>query len=195
MLTLNKPLILASNSPRRKELLSLIGLKFTVIPSNAEEDIKIIEPETLVCELSKIKAGEIYNLVHDSMPEFYILAADTAVFCENQILGKPKDLPEAFNMLKLISGRSHDVFTGIAIMDNTGKVRTHVEKTVVFIDELTPEEINCYISRGESMDKAGAYGIQGSFAQHIKGINGCFYNVMGLPLNALNNLFKQFIGE
>ena len=175
-------IILASASPRRKELLEQIGAEFVVCPAKGEEIITEEEPSAVVMELSRQKAEEVasgvltYNEQHAELvtpQDILVIGADTVVAYENQILGKPKDEEDARRMLSMLSGKTHSVYTGV---------------TFVFIDKdgrTGEEEIDRYISSGDPMDKAGSYGIQGRFAIHIKGIHGDYNNVVGLPVARL----------
>ena len=196
-----KHIILASNSPRRKELLKQAGFIFTVIPSNVEEVITETEPKEIVKELSGQKAKNIFdNLSKESAANSLILGADTVVAWENEkgmfsILGKPKDKEDAFAMLKNLQGKTHFVYTGVTLIwQEDGKVQKEsfaVETKVTFYP-MSETEIKDYIETGEPMDKAGAYGIQGKGAVYVKEIAGDYNNVVGLPLSALYQRMKQF---
>lgn len=171
-------IILASASPRRRELLTLAGIEYEVIPSECEEVLPDeITPDEAVKELARQKADDVFNRYPDCM----IIAADTVVALGNTILGKPKDEEDAFNMLSSLSGKSHTVYTGVCIKTNEKTDIFHVATDVEFY-ELTEEEIKDYIATGEPMDKAGAYGIQGKGSLLVKGIHGDYFNVVGLPL-------------
>lgn len=186
-------IILASASPRRRELLSRIGLDIEVIPSQAEEDLtKNISPELLVSELALLKASDIGKITAKG---FYIIGADTVVVYNKKVLGKPQNEQQAFEMLNMLQGKTHQVYTGICIIDTTsGKSVTAYECTSVSFLALSEQEINAYIKTGEPMDKAGAYGIQDLGALLIKGIEGDYFNVVGLPLSRLARLFKEEFG-
>lgn len=196
-----KHIILASNSPRRKELLKQAGFIFTVIPSNVEEVITETEPKEIVKELSGQKAKNIFdNLSKESAANSLILGADTVVAWENEkgmfsILGKPKDKEDAFAMLKNLQGKTHFVYTGVTLIwQEDGQVQKEsfaVETKVTFYP-MSETEIKDYIETGEPMDKAGAYGIQGKGAVYVKEIAGDYNNVVGLPLSALYQRMKQF---
>jgi len=175
-----KKIILASASLRRIELLRQLGLTFEVIPSKVEEDVKEgEEPHEHVLRLARLKAKEIARAHDDSL----IIAADTIVVLDNEILGKPKDEEEAFTMLSRLSGREHQVFTGFCVRDASDGTEYYeaVESKVRF-KHLTMEEIKGYIKTGEPMDKAGAYAVQGKGSYMIKEIKGSYTNVVGLPL-------------
>ena len=177
--------ILASGSPRRRELLAYILPEFDVIPSGIEEIASgspAQQVETLAADKAADIAGKYLNAV--------VIGADTLVAVDDQVLGKPADEAEAAAMLKLLSGRTHTVYTGVAVVSN-GKAHTVVESTLVTFCPLSDDEIREYIATGEPMDKAGAYGIQGYGGKYITSIDGCFFNVMGLPLNRLYNLLKN----
>lgn len=171
-------IVLASNSPRRRELLTLAGIEYTVIPSECDEILpEKISPAEAVEELARQKADDVFR----RNPDKLIIAADTVVALGNTILGKPKDEVDAFNMLTSLSGKTHTVFTGVCIMTKDKTDIFHCSTDVVFYD-LTEKEIKDYIATKEPMDKAGAYGIQGKGSLLVKCINGDYFNVVGLPL-------------
>ena len=175
-------MILASQSPRRRELLSLITDNFRIIPAKGEETLpEKISPENAVLSLSEQKADEIYREHRGEV----IVAADTIVAIDGKILGKPADEKDAFAMLKTLSGRVHEVFTGVCVIFANGRKERFFEETKVEFYELSDAEIAAYIKTGEPMDKAGAYGIQGKGALLVKRIDGDYYNVMGLPVARL----------
>ena len=198
-----KQIILASASPRRKELLEQIGLEFEVVPAKGEEIITETRPDAVVMELSRQKAREVATMVRDyaedhqdimTPQDMLVIGADTVVAAENeegimQILGKPKDEADAYRMLSMLSGKVHAVYTGVTLvfLDKGGKVGEHCfyEKTDVHMREMSELEINRYIATGEPMDKAGAYGIQGKCAIYIEKIDGDYNNVVGLPISAI----------
>ena len=183
-------LILASASPRRRELLEMLGVKhFEVIPALGEElPHPELSPAELVCELSRAKASEVAAAVDD--PEALIIGADTVVAIDNAVLGKPKDAGDAHCMLRLLSGRTHEVFTGVTVLHGGG-VYTACERTAVRFRALTEGEIDAYVATGEPLDKAGAYGIQGKGSLFVEGIEGDFFNVMGLPLCLLGKILGK----
>lgn len=195
----NKKIILASGSPRRKELLSQIGLSFTVRVSEADEHTEETKPEKLVCILSERKALAVWDeLTEEEKKESILIGADTVVAVDDRILGKPADETEAFRMIELLQGRSHQVYTGVTILRQGGlqpladetntcsiQKKQFFEKTDVLVYSMSEEEITAYVKTGEPLDKAGAYGIQGSFAAYIQGINGDYSNVVGLPVGRL----------
>ena len=179
-------LILASKSPRRKELLKQIGIPFVVVVSDAEEvSGNSWTPAALVVENAKRKA----RAVAEKYPDSPVLGADTVVSSEGKIFGKPKDKDEARKMLTALSGKMHEVTTGLALI-NRNEIRTTSVTTKVFFDTMTKADIDAYIATDEPMDKAGAYAIQGKAARFIEKIEGSYSNVVGLPLNALIQLGK-----
>ena len=179
-----KRLILASGSPRRRELMSQVGLDFTVVTSDADENIKEMEPEDYVRELSAIKAQSVLEQYADKEDSVIVIGADTIVYHKGEILTKPEDEEDAFRILKSLEGEIHQVYTGVTICSAHKNVSFY-EKTDVWVYDMTDEEIVDYINTGEPMDKAGAYGIQGKFAAYIKGIEGDYNNVVGLPVARL----------
>lgn len=212
--SMKKRIILGSASPRRRELLEQIGLEFEIVVSDAREHYKSTRPEDIVRELALMKAEHVAKEVERREKEraeqasipgldtgeahlrnVVILGADTIVVLDGQILGKPSDEEEAFSMLKSLQGRMHQVYTGVAVLnfDGSGSLRTisHAEETKVYVHEMTDEEIRRYIAAGESMDKAGAYGVQGRFAAYIDRIEGDYYNVVGLPVAYLYHTVKE----
>ena len=184
-----KSLILASGSPRRKEILEQVGLAFRITPSDVEEVITKQVPSDIVMELSRQKAEDVYAKC--VAEEVIVLGADTVVAYGGKILGKPADEADAAKMLRMLSGNVHSVFTGVTLVSDQGTVSFYEETEVEFY-EMSEEEIQGYIASGEPMDKAGSYGIQGKAAAFIKGIRGDYYNVVGLPVaRVLKNLQKM----
>ncbi len=183
-------MILASKSPRRKELLSIISEDFKIIPAVGEELIPDgTAPVDAVLLLSRQKAEEIYSQYKGEV----IISADTIVVIDNKILGKPRDEEQAFDMLKALSGRSHTVFTGVCVIFADGTSENFADRTDVEFYPLSDSEIRGYIATGEPMDKAGAYGIQEKGALLVKSIFGDFYNVMGLPISRLARVLREHI--
>ena len=183
MKLINDPVYLASQSPRRKELLDRICSNVIVIRIDAEENIPpVLSPAEVAIKIAEEKMNVAIPEVSGSG---YILTADTIVSCDNKILGKPGSEQAATEMLRLLSGRKHQVYTGFCIYHlNDKKLSSDVAKTDVTFCELSPKEIDLYIKTGSSMDKAGAYGIQDPLGSvFVKSISGCYYNVMGLPLS------------
>jgi len=192
LLRINIPIILASQSPRRKQLLEILGLDFAIEPADINEDLLSNEsPIEHSIRIAKEKGLKIASKYNDKV---LIISADTIVVIDNHILSKPKDNLEASIFLKLLSGRSHNVFTTFFIYETTSKKNTiHTEKTEVYFRNLDNEEIEAYIKTGSPLDKAGAYGIQDDFgAVFVEKIVGCYYNVVGLPLHSLYKSLKEF---
>lgn len=183
-------IILASASPRRKELLGLTGLKFEVDPGDFEEGLDLeMNPHELARFLSLEKARSVEGKYEDAI----IIAADTFVIMGKQILGKPHNDEEARKMLGSLQGKTHSVITGFTVLDtSTGKMISRSVETKVTLKELTGKEIDTYVKTKEPSDKAGAYAIQGSGSVLIKGIEGDYFNVVGLPLCALAESLKEF---
>ena len=204
-------IILASASPRRSELLQQAGLHFTVIPSQAEEVITSTHPAQVVEELSLQKAQEVADRVRNgnALPEtegtaeaqtierIVVIGADTVVAADHRILGKPADYTQAKEMITLLQGNIHQVYTGVTliVIDQNSEIRTRTfhECTDVDVYPMTEDEVEEYISTPEPYDKAGAYGIQGSFGIYIRGIHGCYYNVVGLPIARLVHKLKDIL--
>jgi septum formation protein len=175
-------IILASGSPRRKELLEQIGVRFTIEKAEGEEIITSVVPEEVVKELSMQKAQEVAAKSDGTI----ILAADTVVAAEGQILGKPKDKEDAMRMLRMLQGKSHQVLTGVTVLlRRQQKTICFAEETKVHVFPMTEAQMEAYVDSGEPMDKAGAYGIQGKFAVYVAGIEGDYNNVVGLPVGRL----------
>ena len=185
-----KTVILASASPRRKELLEKIGLKFEVDASGCEEETDAgLYPHELVRQLSIKKAKSVAVRHKNAL----IIAADTIGVMGDKILGKPHTENEARKMLHEISSKSHSVITGFTVLDTaTNKIISRTVNTKVYLKKLTKQEIDAYVQTGEPLDKAGAYAIQGLGAVIVEKIEGDYYNVMGLPLNALTEALKEF---
>ena len=191
-------IILASASPRRKELLTQIGVKFDVMVSDKETDIDSTDPIKACEKQAMQKALDIEEKAALKYREDYIIiAADTIVALEDSILGKPKDKEDARLMLERISGKKHKVYTAVCVFNS--RLKTHksfVEETAVEVAELSKEDIDFYLSKDEAHDKAGAYAIQGLFSRYILGIEGDYYNVMGLPVGRVyREHLAGFVGE
>lgn len=189
-------IILASNSPRRKELLEQIGVKFIIIPSNKEEITTKTKPADIVKELAIMKAKEIAERVEETS---IIIGADTMVAIGDEILGKPKDYEDAKRMITMLQGKEHQVYTGVGIIikdkDSTEikeRIINFVEESKVKVSELSTEQIENYISTKEPYDKAGAYAIQGLFAAHIESIHGDYNNIVGLPIA---KIYRSLLNE
>lgn len=200
MISLNKligmtePVVLASASPRRKQLLEQLGLTFVVQPSSIDEGIVSVHqaPDEYVRTLALYKAQDIARKQPES--DAVVIGADTVVVYDNAILNKPSSPAEAKTMLQTLSGRTHTVYTGVALVTGGAKrERAAVQSTDVTFRELTEREITAYIATGSPLDKAGAYGIQDDFgAVFVEKIQGCYYNVVGLPLSLLYTMLKEF---
>ncbi|HBD01701.1 MAG TPA: septum formation protein Maf [Lachnoclostridium sp.] len=188
-------LVLASASPRRKELLAQIGITPEIVPSTIEEKITTNVPEEAVMELSRQKAEDVASR---QQPGTYVIGGDTVVAAGGEILGKPVSHEDAYRMIALIEGRTHQVYTGVTLVYCGGqgnKVRTFVERTDVHLYPMSEGEIRAYADSADPMDKAGAYGIQGKFAAFIKGIDGDYNNVVGLPVGRVYQEMKRMFEQ
>ena len=186
-------LILASQSPRRKEILNSVGLNFEVMPVDADETLpEGIEAADAVTLLARRKAKALLE-THPELSESVVLAADTLVECFGEILGKPEDKEDARRMLTMLCGCGSAVHTGVCIAYK-GKFATALETAYVTFDEMSPEEIEDYISTDEPYDKAGGYAVQGRAALYIAGVTGDWYSVVGLPIHAVKNLLDEEFG-
>jgi septum formation protein len=180
-------LILASSSPRRRELLAQAGLEFEIVPANIDETRKPGElPKAYVQRLALEKA----QAVHALHPHATVLGADTTVALDDEVLNKPADVADAERMLRALAGRTHQVYTGIAVVTSAAQ-RSHVETTDVTFTEISDEDLGRYLASGDPLDKAGAYGIQGFAARWIPRIEGDYFNVVGLPIAATLRLLKS----
>ena len=184
-------IVLASTSPRRRELLGLLGLPFEVIGSGYDEaqvDPAALAPPGYVTQLASGKAAEVAGRLD---AETLVIGADTTVVLDGAYLNKPQDAPDARRMLRLLSGRTHEVYTGLCLLRGP-EVRTDSAVTEVTFDTLTATIIEAYVATGEPLDKAGAYGIQGKALSFIPSINGDYFNVVGLPLFLLSKMLAEF---
>ena len=184
--------ILASKSPRRVEILEKIVKEFEVVQSNFDENTIDFKGdiEKYVKDLSRNKAIEVSKRLNEPS---IVIAADTVVFQDGKVLEKPKNEEDAFSMLSSLSGNTHKVYSGICLINTyDDTVVTDCDCTEVRFSELNPRQIRNYINSGEPMDKAGAYGIQGLGGAFVEGIKGCYYNVMGLPLNKLYKALENY---
>jgi len=207
-------IVLASKSPRRKELIEDAGFKTIIIPSDADENIEEKDPAELVMKLSAIKALSVYELIKDNTgkceelleisnnagktdinigEQDIVLGADTVVCAGGKILGKPADKDEAREMIKLLEGNVHSVFTGFTLVFANGKTVTDYAETKVHVYPMSDEEIENYISTSEPYDKAGAYGIQGLFGKYVEKIDGDYNNVVGLPVSKIIYILKNYV--
>lgn len=212
----NMRVILASASPRRRELLKQIGIEFETKVSNVEEAAEATQPAALVEELARQKAEAVLSETESCEEAVLVIGADTVVALDDKVLGKPADKEEAVKMLKLLSGREHQVYTGVTLLyrperaagadaarseNDTGADaaqsgvlrRTFHEMTKVYFYPMSQEEIETYVATGDPMDKAGAYGIQGLFARFVRGIEGDYNNVVGLPAGRLYQEAKEWL--
>ncbi|RCW49699.1 nucleoside triphosphate pyrophosphatase [Halanaerobium sp. MA284_MarDTE_T2] len=183
-------LVLASASPRREELLKQLKLQFTIVPSRIDESqFNGLKPVDMVEKLAFAKAESVSELVEEAI----IIAADTVIVAQDRVLNKPEDAEDAKNMLSALSGKEHQVITGVAVMNSeTDEYLVEHNITSVFMEEISEEEIDKYLETGEPMDKAGAYAIQGFGSLFVREIKGSYYSVVGLPLNQLSKMLKKF---
>lgn len=190
-----KKIILASASPRRRELMSQAGYEFEIQVSHKEENYTSVTPDEIVKELALLKATDI--AVQNEKKDLIVIGADTVVAHKGAILGKPKSKEDAFKMIKGFQGDKHQVYTGVAILsydvDGRETVVNHAVKTDVYVNPMTDEEIWRYIETDNVMDKAGSYGIQSGFAVHIEKIEGDYFNVVGLPISYIYEKLKHLI--
>lgn len=186
---MKKPIILASASPRRAQLLEQIGLTFSILESGVpEDDDTETDPALLAAQLSVRKAAAVAQTIASGI----VIAADTVVSVDGEILGKPKDREEAIFMLRRLSGKRHNVLTGVTVIVRPEDERhTHVETTAVVMREIADAEMDWYVDSGEPYDKAGGYGIQGRAAVFVDRLEGCYFNVVGLPLSALWSILAK----
>lgn len=189
----NKRIILASASPRRKELMAMAGYEFEVQVSHKEEVYEATEPGEIVKELALLKAKDVASM--NEAKSLIVIGADTVVAHNGKILGKPQSEQDAFDMIKGYQGDKHQVYTGVAILDydedGNERVVNHAVKTDVYVNDMTDEEVWNYIHNDNVMDKAGAYGIQSGFAIHIEKIEGDYFNVVGLPISYVYEELKK----
>ncbi len=198
--------VLASASPRRKEILELVGIEFDIWPSDKEESVKEKSPGKICTGLSRMKALDVasqirtYNDSHKDLTteeDILVIGADTIVALGNEVLGKPKDDADAARMLKLLSGTTHSVYTGVTLvfMSKSGRVGEHTffEETKVSFYPMEDDEIDRYVASGDASDKAGAYGIQGGAAAFVRAIDGDYYNVVGLPIARILHELKELM--
>lgn len=181
-------IILASGSPRRRELLERLGWKFKIEAATVEETHADGEkPEDMVCRLAESKAANVYSR-HTSC---WVIGADTVVVADGSVLGKPENENDAVRMIMLLQGKKHSVITGVALFAPDGGKLVYVEKTDVTFHKMTDTEAIAYVAAGESLDKAGAYAIQGHGSLLVEKIDGCYFNVVGLPLALLSKMFSE----
>ncbi|WDM21007.1 Maf family protein [Paenibacillus polymyxa] len=187
-------IILASTSPRRKELLAFLRLPFEVVPSHADESTpESWTPQQIVETLAARKAEAVVNTASQSKEAGLVIGSDTIVVLDGSVLGKPADHADAVRMLTALQGRTHRVYTGVAcIHTGTGEMLVRHRQTEVTMKPLSQEQIVAYVNTGEPSDKAGAYGIQGMGATLVESIQGCYFNVVGLPLSLLSDMLSDF---
>ncbi len=185
--------VLASKSPRRKELLKNMGIQAEIIPANVDEGkLSMLPPEKMVTQLALLKASDVARSFGGNT---YVIAADTVVVMDGKVFGKPRDIADAKRMLSSLSGATHSVYTGYCVIKcSDGTAVARFEKTDVIFRALDADEIDAYIKTREPMDKAGAYGIQGKGSIFIEKINGDYFNVVGLPVCALSKLLREEFG-
>lgn len=198
-------IILASGSPRRREILEQVGLKFTVCTSDIEEIFTKEKPEEIVIELASMKVKDVANKINEAS---IIIGSDTMVAVNGQVMGKPKDEEDAKNMIRKLQDNKHQVYTGVSVIikeeasvqSNTSQEKNliyinkyvnFVTKTDVWVNSMTEEQIAAYVETGEPYDKAGAYAIQGRFAIHINKIEGDYYNIVGFPIAKLYEVLRK----
>ena len=189
-------IVLASGSPRRKELLARTGVVFSVVVSNGEEKTNLTDPAETVEKLSQDKAISVADRLENESEPCLIIGADTVVAFEGKILGKPSDEEDALDTLLKLQGKSHQVYTGVTLIevcaDGSLREKSFYEETNVHVCQMTKDEIASYVATGEPLDKAGAYGIQGTFSIYVSGIEGDYFNVVGLPVSRLYHEFAAF---
>ncbi len=186
-------LVLASSSQRRRQLMDMCGYSYDVVVSNANEEIDEQNPHALVSALAEMKAREVFlRLISDGKKaeDIAVIGADTVVAFEGKIIGKPRSEQDAMRILRMLSGRTHTVYTGVSVVTEEG-MQLDVSTTLVKLSQLSDEEINAYVSSGEPMDKAGAYGIQGPFGMFVDRIIGNYFTIIGLPLPELYRMLKN----
>lgn len=186
-----KRIVLASGSPRRKELLAKLNIDFEIITSDVDENIDFVSPEEMVENLALRKAKAVFDSLDDN--DLLVIGADTIVYYDGEVLGKPEDEEEARAMISMLSERTHQVYTGVALctrIDGAISFKTFHDKTDVTFYPIDRFDIDAYIKTGSPMDKAGAYGIQDDFAIHVKKIEGDYNNVVGLPIAKLYQEMK-----
>ena len=190
---MSEKIVLASASPRRREIMAMAGYKFEVVTCDITEETNCTTPDSIVEDLSHIKAKAVLDLIKDD--EVTVIGADTIVWNDGKVLGKPKNEEDAYNMIKGISGKSHEVYTGVTIIKRVNdKVSTKIFSscTKVFVNELNHQQILDYLVTNEGYDKAGGYAVQGIFSRHIGKIEGDYFNVVGLPIS---RLYEELNGD
>ncbi len=189
-------IVLASKSPRRREILAMLGVKFEIITADTDESSDITDPALLVRELALRKGRAVREQLRAQGlwdDDILIIAADTVVAAGDQILGKPQDDADAARMLRTLSDGAHDVISGVALLQGTREM-ADFDKTAVHFGEMREKDVEWYVKSGEPRDKAGAYAVQGLASLFIKGLEGDYFNVVGLPVYRLNALVQAFLG-
>ncbi len=191
---LRRTIVLASASPRRKELMASLQLEFKVLPSDADESVPAEwSPEQVVTELAVRKAEAVRQQALEQWQDALIIGSDTIVVLDGRIFGKPVNEADSEDMLMTLQGRTHHVYTGIACVDAaTGHTRTEYSRTAVHMKSLTPQRIKAYVRSGEPADKAGSYAIQGFGSTLVERIEGCYFTVVGLPVPVLSDMLEEF---
>ena len=191
-----KMIILASASPRRKEILCGLGVELEVVVADTDEHCEQSDPQQFTEELARRKGLAVYEKLkrERDMSGVAVISADTVVCLDGEILGKPRDKADAERMICGLSGRAHTVISGVAVTVD-GVARSASSVTSVRVARIPEEEIKKYVESGEPMDKAGAYGIQGRFSLWVEGIDGCYFSVVGLPVNTLAELYFEVTGK
>lgn len=188
-----KKIVLASQSPRRHELLSMVGIDHEVITSDCDENIEYKGPADMVSKLSALKAGSVAEVLKKRGEKAIVIGSDTIVYFKDTVLGKPIDEKDAFRMLSELSGQTHSVFTGVTVIDTELDMsETFYEETKVAFYDVSDEEILNYIATKDPLDKAGSYGVQGRGAFLVKRIEGDYFTVVGLPIAHLIQVLKHF---
>lgn len=189
--------VLASRSPRRREILSMLGVNFDIVSADCDEDSTLSDPEALVMELALRKGRATRELLlarGEWNSDTLVIAADTVVAVGDTVLGKPQDEADAVRMLGMLSGSTHRVISGIALLRGDEELADR-DVTEVTFAPMTGKEIAAYVATGEPADKAGAYAVQGLASMYISGLKGCYFNVVGLPVYRLNALLRAFAGK
>ena len=186
-------IILASKSPRRREILQNLGIEFEIITADADESSGITDPDLLVSTLAQRKGRAVLDLLDGADEERMIIACDTLVYANGEFLGKPRNRDDARRMLNMLSGAEHFVVSGIYVCVGDKEAVAAARTTVTF-DNMSERDIEWYLDSGEPFDKAGAYAIQGKASAYIRGIEGDYFNVVGLPVNLLCNTLKKEFG-
>ena len=189
--------ILASKSPRRREILQMLGVSFEIISADADESSEITDPEALVRELALRKGRATRELLRERgewNENTLVIASDTVVAVDGRILGKPCDDADAADMLRTLSGSAHRVISGVALLCGEREC-ADLDSTAVRFAPMTEADVAWYVKCGEPMDKAGAYAVQGLASIFIKSLNGCYFNVVGLPVRKMNDVMERFLGH